>query len=97
MPDSREDGSIWSEKFSYEEHRDLKDTWANLVPLSAPLNESLQRGPYSKKSDRYARESMFATPRYVADTWSDWTPTILAERALELGRVGCGTLALWGQ
>ena len=85
MPDSREDGSIWSEKFSNEEHRDLKDTWANLVPLSAPLNESLQRSPYLKKSDRYARESMFATPRYVADTWSDWTPTILAERATELG------------
>ena len=85
MPNTREDGSIWSEKFSVDEYQDLKDTWANLVPLSAPLNESLQRGPYSKKSVRYARESMFATPRLVARTWSDWTPTALAERASELG------------
>jgi len=85
MPDSRKEGSAWSEKFTEEEHRTLKDTWANLVPLSRPLNESLQRGAYSKKSGRYAKESMFATPRYVADTWSDWTPTTLAERASKLG------------
>ena len=90
MPDSREDGSIWSEEFSIEEHQDLKDTWANLVPLSAPLNESLQRAPYSQKSDRYVRESMFATPRSVANTWSDWTPAILAERAAELGEWAVG-------
>lgn len=86
MPDSREDKSSWSEAFSEEEHRELKDTWANLIPLSAPLNESLQRAPYANKSDRYARESMFATPRHVADTWSDWTPTTLRERASALGR-----------
>lgn len=86
MPDSREEGSSWSERFSEEEHRRLKDTWANLIPLSRPLNESLQRSSYGKKSERYMRESMFATPRHLAHTWSDWTPSTLEERAVELGQ-----------
>lgn len=85
LPNSREEGSRWSETFTEEEHRSLKDTWANLIPLSAPLNESLQRGPYSEKRKRYATESMFATPRYVAETWSDWTPAEIEERAVVLG------------
>ena len=81
LPNSREKGSDWAAAFTMEEHRRLKNTWANLIPLSGALNESLQRGPYSDKSKRYADESMFGTPRAVARYWQEWNPESLRERA----------------
>lgn len=85
MPRSREVGSAWAEAFSDAEHRELLHTWANLIPLSGPLNESVQRAPYSTKSARYLAESMFVTPRWVAERMQEWTPDALAQRAAVLG------------
>lgn len=81
LPDSRETGSDWAIWFTTEQHRNLKNTWANLIPLSGRLNESLQRGVYSVKSERYKDESMFATPRAVATRWEEWNVDSLRERA----------------
>ena len=85
MPKSRQIGSYWAQVFSASEHRKLLDTWANLVPLSGQLNESLQRAEYEVKSRRYREESMFSTPRAVGEQWSEWTPDVLRERANILG------------
>ena len=85
MPRSREAGSAWAGAFSHAEHRKLLHTWANLIPLSRPLNESIQRSPYSTKRDRYLAESMFVTPRWIAEKMQEWTPNVLAERAAVLG------------
>ena len=84
MPRSRKPGSKWAGEFTVEEHRKLLDTWANLIPLSKPLNESIQRGEYSDKRKRYVAESMFVTPRWVGNRWEEWTPRVLEERATAL-------------
>jgi hypothetical protein len=85
LPRSREAESEWATAFTKAEHRKLKNTLANLIPLSGPLNESLQRGPYSRKRERYEEESMFVTPRSIAGRWKEWNPGALAERRVVLG------------
>jgi hypothetical protein len=84
LPQSYEEGSVWSNDFTKEEHKKYKDIFANLIPLSSPLNTSLQRSPYDIKSKRYLEESMYVTPRKLAQQWSVWTPKELDERTLEL-------------
>lgn len=80
LPETPKEGGAWLERFTEDQHKILKDLWANIIPLSAPLNESLQRGPYEAKKKRYKNESMFVTPRAVADEWKDWTPESVRER-----------------
>ncbi len=81
LPVSYDTNSEWSDLFSRDQHKKLKDTWANLIPLSSPMNSSLQADPYSQKRPRYGNESMFITPRDIADRWEDWTPYSIEERA----------------
>jgi hypothetical protein len=80
LPQSYTEGSRWSELFTREEHRAKVDLWANLIPLSSPLNESLQAKAYPIKKERYEQESMFVTPRRVAAQWEEWTPAVIEER-----------------
>lgn len=81
MPQSYESNSDWSKLFSRDHHKNLKDTWANLIPLSSPMNSSLQADPYSLKRPRYKAESMFISSRDVAEKWEVWTPNSIEERA----------------
>ena len=67
-------------------HDAVIDTWANLVPLSQPLNASLQADPYSAKQERYMLESMWATPRRVASDYNDWSPATLSARGKEIAK-----------
>jgi hypothetical protein len=80
LPQSYTEGSRWSQLFAREEHRAKVDLWANLIPLSSPLNESLQAKAYPIKKERYEQESMFVTPRRVAAQWEEWTPAVIEER-----------------
>lgn len=54
------------------------------------LNESLQVSAYAAKRERYAQESMFATPRFVAREWDTWTPDTIRERAERLAEWALG-------
>ncbi|WP_308911501.1 DUF262 domain-containing protein [Pseudokordiimonas caeni] len=81
LPQQYEEGGAWSEVFTKDEHKKLKDTWANLIPLSGPLNSSLQAGPYTGKQPRYRLESMFVSARNLADRWDNWSPESVAERS----------------
>lgn len=69
----------------------LINTWANLLPLSEPMNRSLQNSPFHEKRARYS-DSMYATAREVARNFSTWSPTDVAMRADHLARWG---LARW--
>lgn len=84
LPQSYNDDYDWADSFTRDQHKNLKDTWANLVPLSGPLNSSLQTARYSKKRQRYINESMFITPRNLYDRWSEWTPESIIERSAVL-------------
>lgn len=81
LPQSYDDESEWAAVFTKEQHKQMKDLLANVIPLSSPLNSSLQDVPYSVKKDRYQKESMFTTPRDLASKWSKWNPKSIEQRS----------------
>ncbi len=86
LPDSYDQNGPWASIFSRDQHKSFKDTWANLIPLSHPLNSSLQKSEYSRKRERYLLESMFVTSRVFADRYDTWNPSNLESRAEELAQ-----------
>ena len=84
LPQSYNSSSPWAQAFNNEQHKKLKDTLANIIPLSIPLNSSLQASEFSVKRNRYAVESMFVTPRKLAEEYEEWTPESINDRALLL-------------
>lgn len=84
LPDTYPSTGPWNEFFTEREHKDLKDTLANLLPLSNPLNSSIQQSPYQNKRHRYLMESMFKAPRRVANTYTEWTLESIHTRAEEI-------------
>jgi hypothetical protein len=84
LPQSYDDKSDWAKFFTKDEHKNFKDTLANLIPLSAPLNSSIQASSYLLKRDRYAKESMHVSARDFAKNWNNWTPIELNIRTQEM-------------
>lgn len=80
LPQTLGEGSEWAKVFNKEQHKHMKDLLANVVPLSSPLNSSLQDSPYNVKKARYKKESMFTTPRALADKWTGWNPKSIEQR-----------------
>lgn len=74
----------WSSAFSVKEHEALRHVWANLVPISGSLNKTDPVAPYSVKRAKFAKDSMYKTPRHIADEYDEWTPATLAARSQEL-------------
>ncbi|MGB1698146.1 MAG: DUF262 domain-containing protein, partial [Thermoplasmatota archaeon] len=74
----------WEEKFPKEEHVKLKDTLANLVPLSKQMNTGLGNGPYEKKQSAYKEDSMYKTSRKFAESYNDWDLDAMKARGTEL-------------
>ncbi|VVO77560.1 DUF262 domain-containing protein [Pseudomonas fluorescens] len=81
LPQFYDEDSDWALLFSKEQHKQMKDLLANIIPLSSPLNSSLQDGAYSIKKDRYQKESMFRTPRDLAKQWAKWSPKSIEQRS----------------
>lgn len=79
----------WSPVVSRAEHGKLKHLWANLVPLSKEMNNSVDQWPYEKKRAIFSEESMFASARRLAKENAKWGP-------VELGRRS-DTLVLWAK
>lgn len=75
----------WFSRFSREEHAMSKDLLANLLPLSAAMNQSLQNKPYADKRAAYISDSGFKSTRQFAEGIEDWTPLELETRARSLG------------
>jgi hypothetical protein len=74
----------WKKIFDLKIHDYYKDTLANLVPLSSPLNKEVRQKPYSEKKILYSADSMYATPRELAKQYSIWNPVNLEKRANQL-------------
>jgi hypothetical protein len=74
----------WKKVFNQKTHGEYKDTLANLIPLSSPLNKSVRQKPYAEKKSIYAGDSMFATPREFAKKYNTWDLPKLLKRAEEL-------------
>lgn len=84
LPQTYSKKGPWANHFDEEAHKKYVDTLANLIPLSQPLNSSVKTSEYSNKSSRYLSESMFTTPRYISQKWSEWNEQSINERNQEL-------------
>ncbi|MCG3776062.1 MAG: hypothetical protein JW395_2911 [Nitrospira sp.] len=71
----------WSKTFSREQHDEMKDLLANLLPLSKPMNQSLGNASYTKKKNVYLDDSGFKATREFAKHYTEWSPANLVERS----------------
>lgn len=75
----------WFQDFTKEQHQQLKDCVANLIPLSKEMNIGVSNKAYSLKRATYTDDSMFKSARQFAKQYDKWTPAELTARAKELG------------
>ena len=74
----------WLEVFTREQHEQVKDLLANLLPLSREMNQSLSNGPYEKKRPIYQEDSAFKAARRFAEEHAEWNPRELLVRSERL-------------
>ena len=82
-------GAKW-EGVSKSDHDRLKDTWANLIPLSGPRNSSKGNQHWSAVSGRLGRESIWKTPRRLAHDYPTWDVESIEKRAKVLAAWAVG-------
>ena len=74
----------WFLHFSREQHTQLKDVLANLLPLSQAMNQSLSNKPYAAKRAQYLADSGFKAAREFAREYEAWDAAALEARAEQL-------------
>lgn len=70
----------WEMDFSIENHESVKDTLANLIPLSEEMNRSLSNSSFKKKRERYLTDSAFKSAREVGKNNDTWLVENIQER-----------------
>jgi hypothetical protein len=70
MPQSYPDS--WSNVVTKKQHSKLKDLWANLVPLSKNMNETVDQNTFENKKTIFAKESMFISARQIGENYKTW-------------------------
>ena len=84
LPEKPAADSQWVQDWSKEDRETKTSCLANLLPLSAPINSSLQNADYSKKKKRYEEDSALKSPREFAKEYDVWTPDQFYLRATKL-------------
>lgn len=74
----------WFEVFSRDEHEQLKDRLANLLPLSSEMNREIGNKAYAAKRQRYREDSGFKATRKFAEEIETWTPPAIRDRSQQL-------------
>lgn len=74
----------WKKVFSPEEHNQVVDTWANLVPLSGKVNSEKQRRNWEDVKAIFETETYFRTTKRLAKDHETWTSDNVRERADQL-------------
>ena len=74
----------WWTNFDEQQHEELVDTLANLLPLSPKMNGHLGNISYSDKKKSYAEDSMFKAARDFPKIFDQWGPDEIATRANQL-------------
>ena len=74
----------WGQDFSKDEHAEMRDLWANLLPLTSEMNGSVSQSAYAKKRPIFQKDSMFASAREFAKKYRSWDPNQLLKRCAEL-------------
>jgi hypothetical protein len=76
--------SAWRDIVTEEEHSLLKDTWANLVPLSAPANAEKAQKPWAEARDYFLTETVFKTTKRLAHEYGQWDVSTIRDRASKI-------------
>ncbi|MEZ5337948.1 MAG: DUF262 domain-containing HNH endonuclease family protein [bacterium] len=71
----------WAKVFPSEEHKEIKDTWANLVPLSSKANSEKSRKSWKDIQELYRTETIYKTTKKLAEDYTDWNLEALNTRA----------------
>ena len=71
----------WRKLFSEDEHKEVKDRLANLLPLSQPMNQGLGNTAYEVKRKKYLEDSVFKAAREFANEYLVWDPKGLDARS----------------
>ncbi|MEZ4491679.1 MAG: DUF262 domain-containing HNH endonuclease family protein [Dehalococcoidia bacterium] len=74
----------WKEVVTTDDHKALKDTWANLVPLSGPANAEKGRKPWPDVRKYFETETVFKTTKRLAQQNETWTSAEIRARAEQL-------------
>jgi len=74
----------WFNYFTPQQHEEMKDLLANLLPLSQEMNQILGNGPYTAKRQLYRDDSGFKAARKFGEEYAEWTPQRLKERSEKL-------------
>lgn len=72
----------WIDIFG-EAYKTVVNTWANLIPITRSMNPAVGQQDYSSKKNAY-KNSIFATTRDVGQSWPEWDPAAVADRASAL-------------
>ena len=82
MPRTYVDG--WSKNVNKTQHSKIKDLWANLVPLSKPMNSHVGQDTYEKKRKHFEDASMFISARNLGAEHTDWGEDQIKARSEKL-------------
>ena len=61
----------WESKFPELADKELLHTWANLVPMSNPLNTQKARKDWQETRALFRTETIFKTTKRLAEDWDD--------------------------
>lgn len=76
--------AAWEGVVSVDDHKVLKHTWANLVPLSLPANAEKGQKPWSEVKLYFQTETIFKTTKRLAQQYEHWDASTIRERAESL-------------
>jgi hypothetical protein len=82
IPQTLNDG--WKKVIDEKEHKRLKDTWANLVPLSQQANSEKGQSSWKQVREFFRTETVFKTTKRLAEEHTEWNSDALSERADQL-------------
>jgi hypothetical protein len=74
----------WKAVVLPEDHKALKDTWANLVPLSGPANSEKGQKPWSEVRKYFQTETVFKATKRLAQQNATWGAEQIRQRAEQL-------------
>lgn len=76
--------SVWQSEITEEDHKKLKDMWANLVPLSGSANAAKGQKSWSEVREFLLTETIFKTTKRLAQQHESWNAETIGRRAEQL-------------
>ena len=76
----------WKDVVDDKDHKRLKDTWANLVPLSTQANSEKARNSWPQVKEFFRTETVFKTTKRLAEEHDSWDAQAIVKRSEQLAK-----------